>query len=121
MSRQLLENRVGKRDMYTGIFVKKSARPDKKGFLQTLLLEDLRDSQGECICSHMWFTMTKGFLLAQMVHGDKIQFVGKVEEYERNHFSQNPSVPNGSIDYRLTGLTHIVNLSKIGQACSCSL
>jgi len=120
MSRQLLANKVGCRGVYTATFAKQSVRPGKKGYIPTCMLEDLQDSHGQLVCTHMWFTVTEKLRAADMTPGDKIRFMGKVEEYEKNHFSRNPSGPCDVVDYRLTGLTHIINLSKIGAACNCS-
>ncbi len=100
MFRQALADKVGHRDVYTGIFVKQGMRHGRKGPVATVLLKNLKDSGGQPVCDHLYFTMKRDFWLANMIYGDKIRFVGKVEEYERGHFSLKSSIlDRGSVDF----------------------
>ena len=62
---------------------------------------------------HLWFNATKGFLSVKPKKGDKIQFQGRVEWYEKGYFGQREDVyvPE-SIDYKISRPSKVKNLTK---------
>lgn len=70
------------RSLFRGVFRKYGLRSGYKGTsAETILLVDVRDSDGNVVCDHLWFNMTKGFeQLGTLREGDMVQFEARVKK-----------------------------------------
>lgn len=55
-----------------------------KGPIRTILLKNVI-TNGEVVCDHLWFTMSKGFENARLMEGDVIQFKARVGTYLKGY------------------------------------
>jgi len=77
--------------------------------METVLLVDIRDSNGKLICDHLWFNMTKGFeVLGTMREGDVIQFEARVKEYKKGYVNRRAGIDQSRSDYKLSHPTKIM-------------
>lgn len=84
--RRLKKIGTEERQTFTGTFVRYGRKPGyRKGSVQrTLLLEDVRDDQGNIVAEQLWFNLTKGFAdLGTLESGDRVRFDARVKRYPR--------------------------------------
>lgn len=110
--RQKLKEIDGERKTFTAIFVKMGSKKGYKGKTEmTLMLKNVKDSDGNIITDHLWFNYTKGFeKLGELYQGDLIQFDARVKEYNKGYINKKASIDQSKKDYRLS---HPNNISKI--------
>ena len=101
--RKNLKNIREQRQSFTGTFVrygKKSAfrGPDRT----TLLLKDIKNSEGGTVTEHIWFTQTKGFGQFYFHEGDLISFDARVKGYWKGYNGRREDVyKEAEYDYKL--------------------
>lgn len=84
--RKKLTGYIEVRGTFTGTFIRKGMKNGYKGPIETILLGDIRDENGEVLTDHLWFNMTKGFeALGKLKEGDLIQFNARCKEYEKGY------------------------------------
>ena len=59
--RKALKKIEGIRSTFTGTFVRFGTKNGYKGIEHTVLLKDIKDSNGCIVTDHLWFNLTKGF------------------------------------------------------------
>jgi len=107
--RKQLKKRLGKRETFTGEFVRHGTKNGWYGPDKTVLLKDIEAAEGEPVADHLWFNFTKGFeALGKLQAGDVIRFDARVTRYQKGYFGRREDVykPAG-IDYRLSRPTKI--------------
>lgn len=100
------------RHTFTGRFARfgekrayKSPIPDV-----TVLLLEVKDTDGNMVADHLWFNYTKGFKDCNLAIGDIVQFDARVKEYEKGykgHRYDDEFFHPVSIDYKLSHPTKI--------------
>jgi hypothetical protein len=123
--REELQKKNGERSTYRGIFVrlgrKNRYKPKKIGdewvhFDTTVLLRDIIDKDGQPICDHLWFNLTKGFeAIGELHEGDEITFDGRVRPYEKGYAGRRDDGDEGfrETDYKLS---HPTNIKRTKEA-----
>lgn len=111
--REKLKN-IGKeeRHKFTAQFERFGSKRGYKGHdMTTVLLIDVRDSNENLVADHLWFNLTKGFAKLKLSPGDRICFMGRVEEYERGYYGYRDDVyVPYSLDYKISRPTKIEKL-----------
>ena len=97
------------RGLFKGVFSKYGLKSGYKGHsTETILLVNIRDSNGKLICDHLWFNMTKGFeLLGTLREGDAIRFEARVKKYEKGYVNRRAGIDQSRSDYKLSHPTRI--------------
>ena len=103
------------RATYSGIFKRFGSKNGYKGPVETVLLLDVKDSDGNIIADHLWFNKTKGFASLNLQEGDVVQFDARVKEYIKGYFgydfiTQLENPPRK--DYKLSHPTKLKIISK---------
>ena len=109
--RPKLKRIEGERKTFTGTFArfgkKDRYRPKKVGdewvtHDLTVLLVDVRDSDGNPVTDHLWFNYTKGFAsLGDLQEGDVIRFDARVRPYIKGYVNQREYIDEREVDYKL--------------------
>lgn len=75
------------RKTFISIFERYGTKTNWHGFPEeTILLTDIKDTNGKKVTDHIWFSMTKGFgKLGKLKKGDMIQFDARVKEYVKGY------------------------------------
>lgn len=107
--RQALKKIDEQRELFRGVFQKYGLKSGYKGHsTETILLVDIRDCDGNLICDHLWFNMTKGFeQLGALRKGDVIQFEARVKKYRKGYVNQRAGIDQSRTDYKLSHPTKI--------------
>ncbi|MBN9385342.1 MAG: hypothetical protein J0H74_31585 [Chitinophagaceae bacterium] len=107
--RQELKKIDEQRELFRGGFKKYGLKSGYKGHsMETVLLVDIRDGNGNLICDHLWFNMTKGFeQLGALREGDMIQFEARVKKYRKGYVNQRAGIDQSKFDYKLSHPTRI--------------
>lgn len=111
-----LQETNGVRSVFVGTFERFGSKSGWKGrSLQTVLLIDIKDVDGNDVCDHLWFNLTQEFDYLGLKPGDVVQFCGRVTAYERGYLGRRSDVycPN-TRDYKLSRPTQI----QVIQRCS---
>jgi hypothetical protein len=113
MSRQKLGQKEGERDLYTGEFVRLGWKNGYKGMLRTVLLKDVKDSNGNIVTEHLWFNLTKGFEALDLQEGDIVEFRGRVEMYVKGYKGYRDDVYDKPLeeDWKLSRPTKVRKLN----------
>ena len=107
------------RHVFVATFERFGTKHGYKGEEKTVLLSDVRLVEtNEILTDHLWFNATKGFLNVKPKKGDKIQFQGRVEWYEKGYFGRREDVyvPE-STDYKISRPSKVKNLTKGIESC----
>lgn len=105
--RKLLKNLgADKRYSFTG-FVERPGIKVLNGHTQpTLLIKNLKDSDGNQLADHIWLNYTDGFKkLGILIKGDKVKFIGRVRRYKKEaifDYDRNVVTRQESIDYGIS-------------------
>jgi hypothetical protein len=103
----------GYRHTFTGIFIRTGIKNGYKGILRTILLKDVKDSEGNVVTDHLWFNMTKVFQSANLSEGDIVQFNARVAQYEKGYKGYRDDVYCPiETDYKLSHPTKVKNLGR---------
>jgi len=85
-----LGRKVQERSTYRGAFTRFGSKP---GNLTTVLLTQIKDSDGKVVTDHLWLNYTLGFRrLGRLQSGDQVIFDARVTTYRKWR----------GIDYRLS-------------------
>jgi hypothetical protein len=97
------------RELFRGVFRKYGLKSGYKGAsVETVLLVDILDGNGNLICDHLWFNMTKGFeQLGTLREGDWIQFEARVKKYRKGYVNRRAGIDQSRVDYKLSHPTRI--------------
>jgi len=105
------------RATFTGTFERLGIKNGYYGPEKTLLLKDVKDSEGKIVTDHLWFNFTKGFQSANLAEGDIVQFDARVKEYEKGYKGRKESVYSEiTEDYKLSFPTKVKNLKQLQKA-----
>jgi hypothetical protein len=93
------------RRTYTGEFV-------KYGFMdcnrrRTILLQDIKDEQGNLVTRHLWIAKPRYFMEARLNNGDIVEFTGVVRRYCKGSFT----------DFTIVNPQHVKNISEELDCC----
>ncbi len=75
------------RKTFTGTFKRYGTKTNFKGFPEdTILLINIKDSNGKVVSDHCWFNLTKQFSeLGELKEGGLIQFDARVKNYIKGY------------------------------------
>jgi len=91
--RTQLQQLAGRRVMYRGTFIRFSSRVTPEGnIIGTVLITHVMDELSQFVADHVWISDDTSFRGMNLKLGDRVQFMAKVEFYEKH---------NGSKDYGL--------------------
>lgn len=111
--RKELKNIVGKRMKFVGTFKKKGYRGFGFYLHETILLIDIKDSQGNQIIDHLWFN-SNNFQKIELKGGDRISFEAKIGQYVKGYEGSKINISKPlKIDYNLVFLSEIKKIKKI--------
>jgi hypothetical protein len=120
--RKKLSKLKNQRKKFIGVFerfgIKRAYRgPD----LQTVLLKDIKDENGDFLCDHLWFNLTKGFKLIKLIRGDIVEFEARVKGYVKGYMGYKDDIYDKPIeyDYKLDRPTKVKKISNIRNADKC--
>lgn len=102
------------RGTFTGTFIRKGMKNGYKGPLETILLGNIRNENGDILTDHLWFNMTKGFKsLGKLEEGDIIQFNARCKGYEKGYKGYRDDVYKPiEKDFKLSHPTKIKKLNN---------
>lgn len=104
--RQTLKALNTVRATFTGTFVRVGSKSGFKGPLPTVLLAEIRDTQGRIVTDHLWFNLTKGFAALHLHEGDQVMFDARVRSYEKGYKGHRTDCPIRT-DYHLSYPTRL--------------
>jgi hypothetical protein len=113
-ARKALGDKEGKRDLYTGEFVRTGSKPGYISGVHTVLLKDITDDTGQIVTDHQWFNMTKGFEQADLKLGDFVEFRATVKKYIKGYKGRREYIfyKPTKADHMLSRPTNIRKLDK---------
>lgn len=92
----------GERRRFSGRFVREGKKRGYRGRTETtILLVDIRDSEGKIVSDHLWFNLTQQFDSLILAEGEVVSFHARVTLYEKGY-------KKDTYDYRLSRPTRIV-------------
>ncbi len=113
--RKELKNIVGQRMKFIGTFKKKGYKNFGLNLCETVLLIDIKDSQGKQITDHLWFNSNE-FKNVELKKGDKIVFESKIGRYMKGYEGNRDNLSKPlKIDYNLVFLSEIKKIKKINE------
>ena len=85
--RQELKKMQEQRRTFIGIFKRYGTKSNWHGCPEkTILLVNIKDSNGKIVTDHIWFKITNGFKsLGELKEEDKIQFNARVKKYVKGY------------------------------------
>ncbi len=84
--RKALKQLNGERRRFSGTFVRCGQKPGWKGStLTTVLLKDIKDTNGNIVSDHLWFNLTKGFGSLVLREGITVFFDARVTLYYKGY------------------------------------
>jgi hypothetical protein len=97
---------------FTGTFVRVGTKSSFGHPKQTLLLADVKDSDGKIVTDHLWFNLTKGLAALCLNPGDTVSFDARVKEYLKGYRGHRDDVYDKPVktDYKLS---HPTKLKKL--------
>jgi hypothetical protein len=108
MRREALGTRYGKRERYSGVFEREGRKRAYRGWGTlgdgwdaTVLLRDIRDSEGRKAADHLWFRLTQAFEGLYLIPGEVVSFDARVDSYSKGY-------TRDDYDYRLSRPTKVV-------------
>lgn len=100
------------RATFTGTFVRLGTKSSFGHPKQTLLLADVKDSEGKIVTDHLWFNMGIQFMALHLQPGDVVQFDARVTEYIKGYRGYRDDVYKPiEKDYRLSYPTKIKKIT----------
>lgn len=113
--REKLAEREGMRGAYHGVFVRFGVKSGWRGRTDhTLLLKDIIDSNGQPICDHLWFNLTKAFAALNLQTGDVVYFDARVRDYVKGYRGYRDDVWDVPVelDYKLSFPTRVSKVTN---------
>lgn len=83
----------------------------KGGSKFTVLLVDVRHTNGDFVTDHLWFNLTKGFKSLRLQPGERVQFDARVKPYEKGYKGRKAIDKPISSDYKLSHPSKIRRLT----------
>jgi hypothetical protein len=110
--RNKLEKLEDVRGTFTGIFTRMGKKTSFGYPKTTVLLTDIKDSEGRRITDHLWFNLTKGFEALCLKPMDRVQFDARVKPYLKGYRGYRDDVYDSPVelDYKLS---HPTKLQKL--------
>ena len=71
---------------------------------ETIMLSDIKDTTGELLADHVWFTVRQTIAEANLEIGDQIEFEARVKRYTKGKY------PNFESDFKLNNPTKFVKI-----------
>jgi hypothetical protein len=108
--REALKDIDGIRKRFSGTFVRFGKKRGWKGIeIKTLLFENIT-TEGNVVCDHIWFTITKEFERLDLQEGDRVSFEARVKHYWKGYKGrrEDDDLPPITKDYKLS---HPKNIS----------
>jgi hypothetical protein len=108
-----LKEREGRREKFSGVFVRLGHKKGWKGKqLTTILLSEIKDSSGaKTVADHIWLNETKGIKdLGELKEGELLEFEGRVKTYFKGYmgYREDASFEHPiSQDYKISHPTNI--------------
>lgn len=98
---------------FIGTFKKKGYRGFSFYLCETVLLVDIKDSKGNRITDHLWFSCND-FQNIELKKGDRISFEAKIGQYVKGYEGSKNGFPKPlKIDYNLVFLSEIKKIKKV--------
>lgn len=99
--------KFGCREKFSATFRRFGTKLGYNGGVETtVLLVEIKDSQGNLVAGHLWFNYTKGFQNLSLKEGDIVQFEARVSDYLKGYISDE-CVDERTVDYRLSYPTRL--------------
>lgn len=108
-----LEQYVGKRETFSGTYVRVGFT---SGGSNTVLLNDIKASDGSTICDHLWLD-AKPFEQERWVEGDRVEFTATARTYTKGYLGERPPEDAPPPDWSYT-LDDLANIRKIQSTIS---
>ena len=110
--RNQLKNLNEVRATFTGTFQRIGTKSSFGHPKQTLLLTDVKDSEGKVVADHLWFNLTKGFASLGLTPGVTVRFDARIKKYEKGYKGYRDDVFDSPIetDYKLSHPTRLEKL-----------
>jgi hypothetical protein len=108
--RKILQRIDQQRCTFSGTFIRFGIKNGYCGPVETVLLQNIVDENGNAVADHLWFNLTKGFDALNMQPGDIVQFDGRVQRYTKGYCGRNWEKQIGhpvQDDYKLSRPTQI--------------
>ncbi|MHA4812220.1 hypothetical protein ACX0G9_29260 [Flavitalea flava] len=102
------------RGVFRGVFSKYGKKTNFRGpSTETILLTEIRNSEGLFICDHLWFNLTKGFgKLGHLREGEILQFEARVKSYKKGYINKSAGINESTLDYKLSHPTKMEKVRK---------
>ena len=121
-----LKDLCGKKSTFTGVFCKIGhrnsffVRGSKKKYLKklnTVLIRDLKDEEGNIVADHIWLDLTPPWVRVHPNFGDIVEFKGSVQNYVKGMCSSNRYYSRNiyELDYTIAGITDIKVLGHLPE------
>jgi hypothetical protein len=112
--REELEKIENERGTFIGTFVRTGIKIDFGHEKQTILLKNVKDKIGNLVTDHLWFNLTKGFEVLQLIENDVVQFDARVKSYEKGYKGRIDGEywDFSETDYKLSHPTKITKIKK---------
>lgn len=106
-----MANKDGVRSTFYGTFERTGYRESYGHPKTTILIKNIKDTNGVTVADHLWFNMTNGFNSIGLQCGDKIKFDARVKPYIKGYMGHRDDVYKPiEKDYKLSYPTNICKL-----------
>lgn len=107
--RQQLAKQDSIRLSFVGEFQRFGVKTNYHGYSEkTVLLVNIKNTQHETVCDHLWFNFTKQFqTLGEIQPGQQISFDARVKKYVKGYINYREFIDNSSVDYKLSHPTKV--------------
>lgn len=106
--REELAKQEGRRMLYRARVGRFGSKPAYRGpAVPTILLRDVRDSQGNVVADHLWFMLGKSFSRLDLEAGDVVEFTARAEPYWKGYRGRYDEDSPRERDYRLSYPTRV--------------
>ncbi len=104
--RKRLQALNGQRVSFTGLFWRLGRKLDKGEYSDTVLLLDIRNTNDEWVCDHLWVESASGFQSIPLYRGVRVAFEALVHRYQKGcrSFWGHTLV---RVDYGIVDLTNV--------------
>ncbi len=77
------------------------------------MLKDVKFENGNLAADHIWFTVGKTILSAELKEGDKITFEARIGAYEKGYVNYKEFIDERTIDYKLNRPTNFRKVKTV--------
>lgn len=97
---------------FTGTFVRNGEKPGWHKPEPTILLANIYDANGNFVCDHLWFNLTRAFAALNLKPGDVVRFDVRVKRYLKGYLGHRDDVYKPvEVDFKLS---HPTRVAKMG-------